>query len=359
MVVPITRKILILAVYLPIVDSAGDHAIPMSVIIFCFNRRQFLKDALLSVINQTFPREKYEIILTKNFKDDEIDSMSEQHGVRCLLEGNVNIGEMIANASLVARGKYICFLDDDDRFHPNKLRRVYSEVTENSGILYYHNAFSAIDDRGNVLNDNSHVQPDKPLLLNSTNQERRVRISKHFSGDINTSSIALKRDLIIEYIDYIRSISGLQDVFFFYLSAISREDIILDSEILTDYRIHTSESHGDLKMPEKFSAGMLSVLEKYLKSYSMLYSMSSALKGYIRYEYITNKCRIELISNSKYGFVSFRDLLFVLVHPGYSQVYMRELYLVIFSILQRIAPDKVNRFYITRKMKLEQKRYTK
>ena len=359
MVVSITRKILIVADYLPKVDSAGDRAIPISVIIFCFNRRQFLKDALLSVINQTFPREKYEIIVTKNFNDVEIDSMSKQHGVRCLLEGNVDIGEMIANASLVARGKYICFLDDDDKFQPNKLMRVYSEITKNPRILYYHNAFSAIDDRGNVLNDNGHMQPDKPLLLNSTNQERRVRISKHFSGDINTSSIVLKRDLIIEYIDYIRGISGLQDVFLFYLSAMSKGDIFLDSEILTDYRIHTSESHGDLEMPEKFSAGMMSVLEKYLKSYSILYSMSSAVSGYIRYEYVTNKCRIKLISNSKYGFVSFRDLLFVLAHPEYSQIYMRELYLVIFSILQRIAPDKINKFYITRKMKLEQKRYTK
>ena len=359
MPVAITRKILIVADYFPIVDSAEDHAIPISVIIFCFNRRQFLKDALLSVINQTFPREKYEIIVTKNFKDVEIDSIAEQHGVRCLLEGDVEIGEMIANASLGARGKYICFLDDDDRFHPNKLMRVYGVVTENSGILYYHNAFGAIDDRGNVLNDNSHVQPDMPLLLDSTNQERRVRLLKHFSGDINTSSITLRRDLIIEYIDYIRSISGLQDVFFFYLSAMSRGDIFLDSEILTDYRIHTSESHGDLKMPEKYSAGMLSVLEKYLKSYSMLYSMSSAVRGYIRYEYVTNKCRIELISNSKYRFVSFRDLLFVLAHPEYSQRYMRELYLFMFTILQRIAPDKVNRFYITRKMKLERKRYSK
>ena len=354
-----TRKILIRADYLPQVDSAGDDGLPISVIILCFNRRQFLKESLLSVMNQTFPRERYEIIVTKNFKDEEIDSIAKEYGVRSVLEGNVDIGEMIANASLSAKGKYLCFLDDDDRFHPNKLMRVYTVVTENPGILYYHNAFSAIDDSGNVLNDNSHIHPTSPLLLDSTMPEKRVGISKNFSGDINTSSITVRRDLIVEHIAYIRRISGLQDVFLFYLSALSRGNIFLDSEFLTDYRIHTSESHGDLRMPEKYSAGMLSVLEKYLNSYRILYSMDGAVKGYVKYEYVTNKCRVELISNSKDRIVSLEDLLFVVTHPEYSQRYLRELYLIIFAILHRIAPDMVNRVYIIRKMRLEQKRYSR
>jgi len=46
----------------------------ISVIITAYNRREFLLDAFRSALNQTLDRNKYEIIVTKNFTDYKIDN---------------------------------------------------------------------------------------------------------------------------------------------------------------------------------------------------------------------------------------------------------------------------------------------
>ncbi|MGC9126572.1 MAG: glycosyltransferase, partial [Thermoplasmata archaeon] len=54
----------------------------ISVIITAHNRKEFLKEAIQSALNQTLERSNYEILVIKNFKDEEIDRIIEQNGIR-------------------------------------------------------------------------------------------------------------------------------------------------------------------------------------------------------------------------------------------------------------------------------------
>ncbi|ACP54591.1 glycosyltransferase family 2 protein [Saccharolobus islandicus] len=58
----------------------------ISVIITAYNRKQFLLDAIKSALNQTLNRTEYEILVAKNFKDDNIDNYLYKNGMK-----NINI----------------------------------------------------------------------------------------------------------------------------------------------------------------------------------------------------------------------------------------------------------------------------
>lgn len=67
----------------------------LSVIVTAYNRKEFLLDALQSAVNQTVPRNKYEIICIKNFKDTKIDNYIKNNGVISILEKEKSVGEYI------------------------------------------------------------------------------------------------------------------------------------------------------------------------------------------------------------------------------------------------------------------------
>jgi glycosyltransferase involved in cell wall biosynthesis len=47
----------------------------ISIIITAYNRREFIRDAVNSVINSTLPEDEYEIIVVKNFRDEYVDNI--------------------------------------------------------------------------------------------------------------------------------------------------------------------------------------------------------------------------------------------------------------------------------------------
>ena len=47
--------------------------INISVIIVAYNRKMYVKQAVESALNQTYDKNKYEIIVVKNFNDEDID----------------------------------------------------------------------------------------------------------------------------------------------------------------------------------------------------------------------------------------------------------------------------------------------
>jgi len=47
----------------------------ISAIITAYNRREFIRDAVNSVINSVLPEDEYEIIVVKNFRDKYVDSI--------------------------------------------------------------------------------------------------------------------------------------------------------------------------------------------------------------------------------------------------------------------------------------------
>ncbi len=103
----------------------------VSVVIATFNRAHYIREAIDSVLAQTFT--DYEIIVVDDGSTDETRKVVQSYGnkVRYFYRDHTNQSGATNFGVSVARGEYVAFLDDDDLWLPKKLE-VQMEVLENN-----------------------------------------------------------------------------------------------------------------------------------------------------------------------------------------------------------------------------------
>ncbi|MEM3186071.1 MAG: glycosyltransferase [Conexivisphaerales archaeon] len=290
----------------------------VSVIITAHNRRRYLKQAIESVLQQS-PSIPYEIIVVKNFEDEEIDTFMAKKGVISILCNEQNVGEMLAAALRVSSGDIISFLDDDDLFYPEKLKIVVGQFIAHKELVYYHNGKVYIDSEGKLM---AHREKGLQYAAYGTRffidpkARPSIKTLMILNPGANNSSISIRRELVFGHLEELRSIRACLDTFIYTLSLASGDLLEHDLRPLTKYRVHT-ENTGSAKifmnmdeyMRERRSIleivvrdwkRMLEVMErvdKYgvatevLRSYLTLYQMSKHInegesKALILKEYI-------------------------------------------------------------------------
>ncbi|MGC8664006.1 MAG: glycosyltransferase family 2 protein [Thermoplasmata archaeon] len=134
------------------IDEKNDKKPYISVIITAHDRKEFLKEAINSVINQTLDKSFYEIIVVKNFKDEKIDSYIEKWGIINIYTEEIELSKKIALGIENAKGEVISLLEDDDLFMPKKLETVYNYFKKYENLVYLHNSEYFIDEKGNPAN---------------------------------------------------------------------------------------------------------------------------------------------------------------------------------------------------------------
>lgn len=94
----------------------------VSVIITTYNRAQFLKEAIESVLNQSY--QDFELIVIDDGSEDETQEIVDSYGDRIEYHFQKNAGiSCTRNRGLEhAKGEYIAFLDSDDLWKRHKLR---------------------------------------------------------------------------------------------------------------------------------------------------------------------------------------------------------------------------------------------
>ena len=101
----------------------------VSVVITAYNRPALLKEAIESVMAQTF--HDFELIIIDDCSPTELVSIVQQFGAGVRFhrqERNGQLSHARNTGVQLARGEYIAFLDDDDRWLPDKLERQLNAV---------------------------------------------------------------------------------------------------------------------------------------------------------------------------------------------------------------------------------------
>jgi glycosyltransferase involved in cell wall biosynthesis len=116
-----------------------------------FNRLQYLRPAVNSVLAQTFT--DWELIVADDGSEDEtaayLEGLANAPRVTLLrLPHTGNPGAVRNAAWRVARGEYIAFLDSDDVWLPQKLALQVASLRSHPERGWSHTAFSLIDDTG-------------------------------------------------------------------------------------------------------------------------------------------------------------------------------------------------------------------
>src|SRR6202008_2657815 len=108
----------------------------VTVLIDTFNHERFIDEAIVSVLEQDFPRAEMEILVVDDGSTDRTPEIVRKFDPHVRLLRKTNGGQASAfNAGIPeARGEIVAFLDGDDWWAPNKLRKVLDAFESNPQV---------------------------------------------------------------------------------------------------------------------------------------------------------------------------------------------------------------------------------
>ena len=121
----------------------------VSIIIPTYNRAHYLPETLESALGQTYP--DIEIIVINDGSTDNTEQALKRYmkHIRYIYQENRGLAATKNRGIEVAKGELICNLDDDDRFHPEKVERQVEMFVSNprlglcaTGTKFYDTVFS-------------------------------------------------------------------------------------------------------------------------------------------------------------------------------------------------------------------------
>jgi len=125
----------------------------ISIVIPTFNREQYLREAVQSVLAQTYDR--WELLIVDDgstdgtrayldtLTDQRIRSVSRNHGGNAASARNVAIGNVF--------GSHIAFLDSDDLWEPEKLALQIADLNAHPACRWGYTGFVCVDQRGQKI----------------------------------------------------------------------------------------------------------------------------------------------------------------------------------------------------------------
>ncbi len=221
-----------------------DSEAPLFSIVICaHNRRTYLTEAVRSALEQDFPREKFEIILVKNFHDEPIDKLAAENGISTIFTEEGPLSRKMVEGIRESRAEYICFLEDDDVFEPNKLKRIESFIKSLEKLSFYHNSHSTINERGEETETEISNTADKTLIFTGMKEILDgMRSMLRTRADWYGSMMCVRRGAILPYADVMWNATGSADKSIFYLSLLDGGSAVIDAARTTKYRFHQSHT---------------------------------------------------------------------------------------------------------------------
>jgi len=227
----------------------------ISVIVTAYNRRRYLPFALRSLEAQTLPRDKFEVIVVKNFDDKESDDIISRSGWKEVYNDDLYQGRMVLAGLEESRGEVITFLDDDDMYVNDRLEEVYKAFTSFKRLVYFQNSQTIIDGNGNVLERPSPFLPISKNLVGGSpiviDVDRLRGLAKRYNvsvadlvlkvrarADFNSSSLAVRRSALEVSAHLLRELPISVDSFTFASSLKAGGLMYFTDKKLTLYRVH-------------------------------------------------------------------------------------------------------------------------
>jgi len=264
----------------------------ISVIVTAYNRRKYLPFALRSLEAQTLPRDRFEVIVVKNFEDKESDNIISRNSWKDLYEDSTYHGRMVLAGLEESRGEVITFLDDDDMYTDNRLEEVYKAFTSFKRLVYFQNSQTIIDGNGNVLESPPPFSPpisknlvggspividvDKLQMLAKKYGMSTVDITHKIrvEADFNNSSVAVRRNIVESHAQLLKRLPASIDIFTFAASLRAGGLFYFTDKKLTLFRLH-GENWGSalrLKGSKEMHLKRARALLQEIKAYKLIVS---------------------------------------------------------------------------------------
>lgn len=184
----------------------------ISVLIIAYNRREYLVHSLYSAYAQTLSRDRYEIIVIKNFEDPYLDNMISYFGARSILiEDGCSLSKACEVGIKAATGDIISFLEDDDVYKNTKLEEVLTIFSSDPNIGFFRHNVSFINSQGKSIRkkerENLRITFDRNLIIK--NVKKYLWLLRYSGAAFNISSMSIKKSLFAPFLDNFGEAFGL------------------------------------------------------------------------------------------------------------------------------------------------------
>ena len=340
-------------------DENSEQNYRVTVIVTSFNRRQFLLRALNSVLIQSLERSKYDIIVTKNFYDEKIDSILSKNNVKSLIFEGIGIGPRIIDSLSEVKTDIVCFLEDDDIFEPDKLKIILNEFVNKPNLIYIKNNIIYQNPNGGKSKEvfNNDIQNLKDNEISGSEEDiiKYFKLSLYF----NLSSVGVKRELLEHYKHIISKMILSVDFALFVCSIDSKKQMLFLSDRLSVYTVHSSYSLPSTAIFQSFLIDRMKVSSSYFRDAEILLNSftHSDLTQLLFANYIIWKLHINVINESTHR-KDFFEIMF-LFFKNRKVFKIKSFFIYIFLSFLCIFKSRVGRifYYLYFKCCVEQIQY--
>lgn len=202
----------------------------VSVVIPTYNRALYLRQAIKSVLMQTY--KKFEIIVVDDGSTDNTkDVVSQWPQVRYINQENQRIAVARNTGMKNAKGEYIAFLDSDDLWAPEHLQRCVQILEENDHVGLVGGSHAYFNDNGKILK----------TLVQSASPEGKVLKDMFLKNTPFQTSTVVMRQNLLSQVGYFNPKVGnglVGEDYEFFCRIIKHTQVAYVKEILVFYRTH-------------------------------------------------------------------------------------------------------------------------
>jgi glycosyltransferase involved in cell wall biosynthesis len=284
----------------------------ISVLICTFDRKDYILRSIESLFKQDIDKQAFEIVVVKGFQDEFIDEYLDIHHVKNVFLNERSLGKKIAMGIIECSGDFICFLDDDDEYEPNKLRKIYDVLNEYPDTDFIHNSILTMSEDGSTANLRQSGTPPIDFSFRSDLKKENTALSKflRYRGDWYLSATCIRRSVIESVLNELRETNQSLDKFVFFAALNHGRRIMMIRDRLTRYRLHTSTTTYT-GTEEEFIAKRRAFFENTVSVFRNIVNISENLPGVelAGCQLMQHRINLYFISDQRDSKISFREFV--------------------------------------------------
>jgi len=219
----------------------------IAVVVGAYSRTRYVLEAVRSVLDQTLSRDRFELVVTKNFLEDEVDATLARAGAVSLFDETPRIGSWLLRAIRATRAPLVTLLDDDDVYAPERLEHVVDVFRAHPEVGFYRNRVELVDAHGGAVpraewpprGTDAYFDASGPVLIPPDQKNDLVDLLFHRTRvSFNSSTMAFRREVLDGRRGEYFASSRLPDSSALLNAVLAPYGLYLDDHRLTRHRLH-------------------------------------------------------------------------------------------------------------------------
>lgn len=215
----------------------------VTVLMSVYNGQKYLREAIDSILNQTF-RDFEFLIINDGSTDRTAEILQSYHDPRIKIinnEKNIGLIESLNKGLELAKCEYIARMDADDISMPNRLSTQYAYMKSNPDLAICASSYEQIDENGNTIKTIKGYLGCEQLYYFLT-----------FANFLAHSTVLLKKSIVLKLKGYDDRVLHAEDYDLWYrVSRVGK--IIQTDEILLKLRIHQDRISSKYRNIQKYN----------------------------------------------------------------------------------------------------------